>query len=449
MRLTVSLASVAAVSALAVLKDGPDFFKDQIHHAESLLGDTRSKLTSSFDEAVDFLSSGIANAIHNAEEKVRNEVGAIFAQESGHGNRGSAAGYDVDLVEHDQSNYTIYELISKSNHTTEFYKLVKDHSKVVKLLNDSDASYTLFVPIDKAFEDIPKHKKPSDEFVEDLLDYHVGVGSYPAVRILTTHTLPTALEEKFLGGKPQRLRTSVGISGVRVNVYSKVVAVNIKAKNGYIHAVNKILIPPTMIGREISFFPAQFSTLLLAYDKTDFVKYIHAVKMIGSTVFAPSNSAWERLGPRANAFLFNTEKGKKYLTALLKYQIVPNITLYSDEIYYGDDKTTKPEVVMDGVDHFHLELHPLLEKSSLGVDVYNWKGWTSIVVNGAVKVGFQDGIGKNGVIHVVEDIPLPPCKRGGKESDAWTGEIEVEDLMERLSEFVDEDDEQDWITGDL
>jgi hypothetical protein len=55
-----------------------------------------------------------------------------------------------------------------------------------------------------------------------------------------------------------------------------------------------------MIGRVISLFPAQFSTLLLAYDKTDFVKFVHNVKMNGSTVFAPSNSAWERLGPKAN-----------------------------------------------------------------------------------------------------------------------------------------------------
>lgn len=55
-----------------------------------------------------------------------------------------------------------------------------------------------------------------------------------------------------------------------------------------------------MIGRVISLFPAQFSTLLLAYDKTDFVKYVHHIKMNGSTVFAPSNKAWERLGPKAN-----------------------------------------------------------------------------------------------------------------------------------------------------
>ncbi|KAH7129478.1 FAS1 domain-containing protein [Dactylonectria estremocensis] len=450
MKIAISLASVAAVSAIAILKDAPEIFKDQVQRGESLIEDARSKITSSLDEAIDFLSSGIETTVRTAEETARKEFGGIFAHDSDQDNRGSSAlGYDIDLVEHDLSNYTIFELLHKSNYTKEFYKLVKHHASVTKLLNDSDASLTLFVPIDKAFENIPEdHKKPSDEFVEDLLNYHVGLGEYPAGRILTTHTVPTALKEEQLGGKPQRLRTSVGLSGVRVNVYSKVVAVNIKAKNGVIHAVDHILVPPPWIGREINLFPAQFSTLLLAYEKTDFAKYLHSIKTIGTTVFAPANGAWERLGPRANAFLFNTEQGKKYLTALLKYQIVPNITLYSDEVYYGDEEGKSFETLMDDSGHFHLELHPLLEKKSLGVDVYSWKGWTSIVLNGIVKVEFQDGIGKNGVIQVVKDVPLPPHRPGEKESAI--GEIEVEDLKARLSDYVDdtEDQEEEW-AGDL
>ncbi|KAK7416290.1 hypothetical protein QQZ08_012064 [Neonectria magnoliae] len=445
MKLTTSLTFVTAASAIAILKDAEEIFKDSVNHAESLIEDARSNVASSFDEAIDFLSSGIENAIRTAEEKASEEFNGLFGKDS---SRGSSFGYDSDFIDHDKSNYTILQLISESNYTKEFYKLVKDHKDVVKLLNDTDNEYTLFVPIDKAFEDIPEGgKKPSDEFIESVLDYHVGLGSYPAGRILTTHTIPTSLKEKLLGGNAQRLRTSVGLSGVRINVYSKVVGANLRAKNGYIHAVDKILVPPTYIGREISLFPTVFSTLLLAYDKTDFVKYVHGVKANGSTVFAPSNKAWKSLGPRANAFLFNTEKGHKYLTALLKYQVAPNITLYSDEIYYGDE-ANRPAARGTG-DHFHIELGTLLEKS-LGVDVYNWKGWRSIVVNGATKVGFQDGIGKNGVIQVVEGVPIPPYRKGGKEAEILKGEIEVDDLIERLREYVDEDDvaEEEFV-GDL
>lgn len=141
------------------------------------------------------------------------------------------------------------------------------------------------------------------------------------------------------------------------------------------------------------------------------------------------------------AFLFNTETGKKYLTALLKYQIVPNTTVYSDEIYYGDEEANKDyQTKTDS--NFHIELPTLLEKS-LGVDIHTWKGWTSIIVNGAVAVDFEDGIGKNGVIHVVRSIPIPPCRKG--RPMLADGGIDVEDLKERLRPYVEgEEESEEW-----
>ncbi|UPK90801.1 hypothetical protein LCI18_001736 [Fusarium solani-melongenae] len=431
MRLVPALTLATAASAIVIPQALDEFnhLKSDIKHT---LEELPSRIAGSIDEAVEHLSSEISNAVHKKLEDP--EV---------HGHPTEAP---IDLLGLDLSDLTIWEILEKSNHTKEFFKLVGKHDKFGKLLNSTDANYTLFAPIDEAFEHIPHDHKPSDEFVESVLNYHLGLGEYPAGRILFTHTLPTALNEPWLGGNPQRLRTSVGFNGVRVNLYSKVVVVNIKAKNGWIHAVNRILVPPPMIGRVISLFPAQFSTLLLAYDKTDFVKYVHNVKMNGSTVFAPSNSAWERLGPKANAFLFNTETGKKYLTALLKYQIVPNTTVYSDEIYYGDEQVYQEDrSKING--NFHIELPTLLEKS-LGVDIHTWKSWTSIVVNGNVAVDFEDGIGKNGVIHVVRSVPLPPCRKGG--ARVTIGGIDVEELKERLQPYVEgEEESEEWDEEEL
>ncbi|KAJ3533420.1 hypothetical protein NM208_g7994 [Fusarium decemcellulare] len=442
MKSAVALTLATAASAIVIPEalDGFTRLKDEIKHT---LEDIPSHIHDSLKEAGEQFSAELASAI-----KTKLENDEFF---SGDTVDDEPADYNIDIQGGDFSDLTIYELISKSNHTKKFFELVGEHDKVVKLLNDTEANYTLFAPLDEAFEHVPHDKKPNDDFIENVLKYHVGLGEYPAGRILHTHTLPTAFDEPWLGDKPQRLRTSVGWGGVRVNVYSKVVAVNFKAKNGWIHAVNRILVPPPMIGREISLFPAQFSTLLLAYDKTDFVKFVHNVKMIGSTVFAPSNEAWQRLGPKANAFLFNTEKGKKYLKALLKYQIVPNTTVYSDEIYYGDEdaekNAKKRSKNLKTTGNFHIELPTLLEEKSVGVDIHSWKGWTSIVVNGAVAVGFQDAIGKNGVIQVVKNVPIPPYKKQPHAS-VIDGEIEVEDLMERLQDYVeveeDEDESQDW-----
>lgn len=440
---TAVLLSAATLAKAMIIPNG-DLIKDiklEDRKGHPFFVDYPEYAAPSLKEKVEIISNEIASGAHSIMDTVKAEFEHIFNQESVSEKEDFYP--DVEVQDHDFSNYTIYELISGSKHTTNFSKLVDKHDKIVKLLNDTDGEYTLFVPVDGAFAHIPKdHDKPSDEFVERLLQYHVGLDSYPAKRILATHTLPTALKESLLGDHPQRLRTSVGLSGVRVNVYSKVIAANIKAKNGYIHAVNKILVPPPSLGRELNLFPSQFSTLLLAYEKTDFVKFIHNVKLVGSTVFAPSNSAWARLGFRANAFLFNTETGHKYLKALLKYQIVANTTVYTDEIYYGDDDEKKNEMAEFRANggNIHLELHTLLHHKAIGVDIHKFLGFKTIVVNGFAKVGFADAVGKNGVIHVIERVPLPPHRKHHGKDEQVDGEISVEDLKERLAEYVSEEE---------
>lgn len=128
-----------------------------------------------------------------------------------------------------KSNKTIYELISSSKYTTELAKLIDEYPDLVKTLNGTAANYTLFAPTDKAFEKLPKgHKKPSKELIKKVLAYHVSPEFYPARRILSTHTIPTALGEDSLGGEPQRLRVGLSLfKGLNINFYSKVVAVNI------------------------------------------------------------------------------------------------------------------------------------------------------------------------------------------------------------------------------
>jgi uncharacterized surface protein with fasciclin (FAS1) repeats len=204
-----------------------------------------------------------------------------------------------------------------------------------------------------------------------------------------------------------------------------------------------------MVGRELSLVPSFFSTLLLAYEKTKFVDFIHNVHMEGSTVFVPSNGAFTKLGVRANAFLFNTELGLKYLHALLKYQIVANTTLYSDAIYNSDtEQVANYEESATTGERFLIELPTLLGDKSITVSVAHFLGFIRMKVNGYVKVGVQDVIAKNGVIQIVDAVPLPRHKHG-KEHDG--GEIEVEDLMERLEGYVDGNGaatHHDWI-GEL
>lgn len=189
-----------------------------------------------------------------------------------------------------------------------------------------------------------------------------------------------------------------------------------------------------MVGAELSLAPSHFSTLLLAYEKTDFVKYIHGVKMIGSTVFAPSNAAFAALGPKANAFLFNTETGLKYLTALLKYHISPNATLYSDAFY---DKTESEPSRGSGWEREHYVLPTLLHDTHISVDIARFSALLTYRVNGFAHASVTDAVAKNGVIQVVDKVLFPPCKhqKQGEGSDQ-TVNVDVEHLIETLEPYL-------------
>ncbi|KAI1631277.1 Fasciclin domain-containing protein [Biscogniauxia mediterranea] len=376
---------------------------------------------------------------------------------------------------HRLTNLTVYQAIKASNFTKRFAALVDEFPDIVESLNSTEANSTLFVPLDKAFEKIPHHGdgKPPKEFLEKVVKYHILPGYFPAGRVVVHRTLPTALESKALGDRPQRLRVSLGLFGVRINFYSTVKVVNIFSKNGVIHAVDSILVPPPPAAKLISLFPTKFSTLELAAEKTGFTHHRdhdhdhdgddndgkepgphhhhHHKDLTGLTVFAPTNTAFQRLGPAANAFLFNSPRGLHYLRALLAYHVVANETLYSDAYYKKlttgtsspntNSKGGEEEVGEEGFGkRYHVDLATLLGGRPLGVDIVErWLAPASFVVNGRVGVALRDGVAADGVVHVVNSVLVPPRKpgRGYDEEEEEQGEISVEELVERLAPYVD------------
>ena len=125
-------------------------------------------------------------------------------------------------------NKTVYELISESKYTTKLAALINEYDDLVTLLNGTAANYTVFAPIDSAFERIPEcAPKPSKEEIKRSLLYHVSSEFYPAGRVLVTHTIPSSLAEEALGGELQRLSTNIGLRGLTVNFYSRIIAVDI------------------------------------------------------------------------------------------------------------------------------------------------------------------------------------------------------------------------------
>jgi uncharacterized surface protein with fasciclin (FAS1) repeats len=86
----------------------------------------------------------------------------------------------------------------------------------------------------------------------------------------------------------------------------------------------------------IQLLPSEFSTLELGLHKTGLFKDFENTAQAGGTFFAPSNFAFQKLGPKINAFLFS-HYGQKYLKGLLKYHVISNTTVYSDAYYPSSD----------------------------------------------------------------------------------------------------------------
>nr|POE66150.1 stabilin-2 [Quercus suber] len=303
----------------------------------------------------------------------------------------------------------------------------------------TSANFTVFAPTDAAFEKVPEHApKPSKEQLKAILSYHVVPGVYSARRVLGTHTVPTLLKSDSLGSDPlpQRLAFKISLRGLTVNFYSRIVAVNIFGTNGVIHGVDSLIIPPPSTIKVIDFLPSTFSTLELGLGKTGLLEKLNTTDHAGGTFFAPSNWAFAKLGPRINGFLFSSY-GQKYLKALLEYHVVPDNTLYSDA-YYKASSEQAAEGPEKGL--FHIDLPTMLKDRSLSIDIARYGGFINMKINGFSSVSVQDGIAEDGVIHTVSSVLIPPKKVGGLAETYEGGELDIEDLMERLEPFVTKGD---------
>jgi len=338
--------------------------------------------------------------------------------------------------DHDHKpNMTVYQLIAGSKYTTKLAAAINEFDDLVEALNSTKANFTVFAPTDKAFEKIPEGApKPSKKLLKALLSYHVIPDFYPAKRVLFSSTAPTLLNSSSLGSgnDAQRMAFKLTLKGLTVNFYSRVIAVNVFGTNGVVHGLDSLLLPPAPAITEVDLFPGAFSTLELGLYKTGLLDMLNTTDHNGGTLFAPSNGAFEKLGPKANAFLFS-KYGLKYLKALLEYHVVPENTLYSDAYY----KESSDSVDVDAAGKIHVDLPTLLKDRSLSIDIGRYGPVIVINVNGFNRVAASDVVAEDGVIHVMSSVIVPPKKLANNEYEQWTGgEISEEELIERLEPYV-------------
>ncbi|EEH06311.1 fasciclin domain family [Histoplasma capsulatum G186AR] len=337
---------------------------------------------------------------------------------------------------------TLYEMINSSTHAKIFAEYISRFDDIVDLLQSTSSKLTVFVPTDEAFTEIKSQSNPADRLIKRAMLYHILPGEYSRKDLFSSRTMPTLLESADLGHYPQRIGTQFGPKGLTMNFRSSIIGSDLYGKNGVIHVLDNFLIPPAPATETLNTLPSTFSTFELGMYKTGLVDYIndHSTH-VGSTLFVPTNQAFENLGREISGYLFS-ECGERYLEAILKYHIVCNHTLYSDAYNRPvKENGLNPE-------SFHLNLPTLLPKSHITVDIAQMSRLVAFSVNGHSSVAIPDLLTQDGVIHVLNKILLPPCQRKVHTGDflcedpqSSDGEdafnLTVEELIERLNPYVD------------
>jgi uncharacterized surface protein with fasciclin (FAS1) repeats len=103
----------------------------------------------------------------------------------------------------------------------------------------TDGPFTVFAPTDQAFADVPAETLEfllnNPEELKKVLLYHVVAGEFKAADVLGLTSAPSVL------GPDIDIDTT---NGVFLNGDSEVIQTDVMAKNGVVHVINKVLIPP-------------------------------------------------------------------------------------------------------------------------------------------------------------------------------------------------------------
>ena len=280
---------------------------------------------------------------------------------------------DDDMEVMDEKN--VVEVAASAGQFTILIEAAKK-AGLADYLSNTDG-ITVFAPTDAAFktlltdlgakslDDIPADK------LTNILLYHV-IGSKAMLTDLKSGYFPTLSKS---AGNSISMYISVE-GGVSINKNTKVTSADIAAKNGVIHVVDKVILPPSVVN--IAIDNENFSILVQAVVKAGLVDALSGSGPF--TVFAPTNAAFNALFAQLGISGIDNLTADQ-LTPILTYHVVSGNVL-SSALSNGDVPT-------------------LNKGKSLKV---NLSSGVKINDSEVVAANIQ---GSNGVVHVINKVLLP------------------------------------------
>ena len=245
-----------------------------------------------------------------------------------------------------------------------------------KTLDSKTALFTVFAPTNQAFADLLVELKLSSlndvpkETLSGILLYHVLDGSKMAAAIKTGYysTLSAGPANNT------KLSMHVDMTTTMINKRAKITSTDVKADNGVIHVIDKVLLPPTIV--DIAVSNPTFSILVAALTKADLVTTLSGKGPF--TVFAPTDDAFKALFKELKVSGIADLSKEQLSPILLAHVVSGNVT--SGQLTNGDVQTLN---------------------AAKKVKINTSDG---VTIDGNIKVVLQDVQGKNGVIHVIDKV---------------------------------------------
>jgi transforming growth factor-beta-induced protein len=241
----------------------------------------------------------------------------------------------------------------------------------------TENNITVFAPTDAAFTSLLSElglSSLNDIPVADLtniLKYHV-IGSKAKSAELSSGYIPTLATYNN-----NKMSMYIKVSnGVFVNQNTKVTTADVEAKNGVIHVVDKVILPPSVVS--IALQNENFSILVQAVVKAGLVEALSGTGPF--TVFAPTNDAFNTLFGQLGISGINDLTAEQ-LIPILTYHVVPGNVL-STNLSNG-------------------EVGTLNTGKKISVNLTQ-----GVKINDS-RVVAADIQGSNGVVHVIDKVLLP------------------------------------------
>jgi transforming growth factor-beta-induced protein len=252
-----------------------------------------------------------------------------------------------------------------------------------EFLDVSSRQLTVFAPTDDAFVDLGVDLSTiSDEALANILAYHVILGSNIVSSAIPLGRTELLTENKTgPGGAQLPLFVDNDGTSITINENATVVVADVVTVNGTIHAIDKVLLPPSLLDR--AKLDGRFTSLIVALERTGLDETVNGEGTF--TIFAPTDDAFTA----ANINL--DDVSDEDLTNLLLYHVL-GAAVPAGNLADGDNFVTSLSASGPGGSALSL----LVNSSSNGV-----------VVNADADVVVANVFGTNGVIHAVNKVLGP------------------------------------------